>query len=81
MNNHFLRQDNIYKLALIPNGGIKEVNIMSQENPDASHQKCKLLPDGHPEGYAVISTGSNKVQVPLQKRKEQAQQPIYLNRI
>jgi hypothetical protein len=54
---------------------------MSQENPDASHQKCKLLTDSIPEGCAVISTESSKSQVPPQKRKEETKETFYIDRI
>ena len=54
---------------------------MSQENAKARHQKTKLLRDSELKGFAVISTESSKPKVPLQKRKEQAKETLYLKRI
>ncbi len=73
-----MKQDNVYKLALIPLGNIKRLKIMSQQNAEA---KCKLLSDSVPEGCAFISAKSSKPKMPLQKRKEEAKQTLYLNRV
>jgi len=53
---------------------------MSKEKAEAT-QKCKLLPDSVLDGCAVISAESSKIKVPLQKRKEDAKQILYLNRV
>ncbi len=55
---------------------------MSQENAEAKQvQTCRLLPDSIPKGCAVISAESSKPKVPLQKRKEEAKETLYLNRV
>jgi hypothetical protein len=53
---------------------------MSKENIEAT-QKCKLLSDGVLDGCAVILAESSKLKVPLQTRKEEAEQTLYLNRV
>ena len=55
---------------------------MSQENAGkARHQKSKLLTDTAAKEYAVISTESHTSKVPFQKRKAEAKEILYFNRI
>ncbi|MGO8806823.1 MAG: hypothetical protein ACLQO7_09530 [Candidatus Bathyarchaeia archaeon] len=54
---------------------------MSQDNAEAQTQKCKLLSDSVPDGCAVITAEGSKLDVPLQKRKEDAKKTLYLNRV
>lgn len=55
---------------------------MSQEKAEAKQtQKCRLLPDSVPDGCAVITAESSKQKVPLQKKKEEAKQALYLYRV
>lgn len=72
-----MRQVNVYKLALIPMGNIKRSKNMSKEN---AHPKCTLTTKSAPERCAVISAAISP-KVPLQKRKEQAKETLYLNRV
>ena len=76
-----MNHDNVYKFALIPLGNIKRLKLMSQDNTEAQTQKCKLLPDSVPDGCAVIAAEGSKLDVPLQKRKEDAKKTLYLNRV
>lgn len=62
-------------------GNIKRFKNMSQENATARHQECNLLPDGAPDGCAVISAESSLQKVSLQKRKEDAKKMLYINRV
>ena len=50
---------------------------MSQDNAEAQTQKCKLLSDSVPDGCAVITAEGSKLDVPLQKRKEDAKKTLY----
>jgi hypothetical protein len=53
---------------------------MSQENKKARHlQNCKIAPDSIPECSVLVAYGS--LNVPSRKRKEEAKQTLYLNRI
>jgi hypothetical protein len=54
---------------------------MSQESREAQTRKCELLSTSIPDGCAVVTAESSKQSVPLQKRKEEAKKPLYLNRI
>jgi hypothetical protein len=55
---------------------------VSQENSEAKRpQSCKLLPDSATERYAVIAAESSDSKEALQKRKEEAKQVLYLDRI
>jgi hypothetical protein len=55
---------------------------MSQEKEEARHPKgTKLLSESIPQGCAVITAESGNLKVPLKKRKEQAKQTLYLDRI
>ena len=51
---------------------------MSQDNAEAQTQKCKLLSESIPDGCAVITAEGSKLEVPLQKRKEDAKKTLYL---
>ena len=61
-------------------GNIKRSKNMSKENAEARHPKCTLTTKSAPERCAVISAASSP-KVPLQKRKEQANETLYLNRV
>ena len=54
---------------------------MSHKNAETRHQKCKLQADTAPEACAVIAAESSTTMVSLQKRKEEARETLYLNRI
>jgi hypothetical protein len=54
---------------------------MSQENRQAQIRKCEPLSESIPDGCAVIAAESSGLKVPLQKRKEDAKKPLYLNRV
>jgi len=53
---------------------------MSQENEKAKRlQNCKVTTDSIPECAVLVAEDSLKV--PSRKRKEEAEQTLYLNRI
>jgi hypothetical protein len=55
---------------------------VSHENSEAKHpQGYKLLSDSVPERCAVIAAESSDSKEALQKRKEEAKQTLYLQRI
>jgi len=59
-----------------------EVKNMSQKNAEAMRPKaCKPLSENCPEVCMVAVEKSSRLEVPLQKRKEEAKQTLYLNRV
>jgi len=55
---------------------------MSHENGKAGHrQKCKLSAESIPHGCTIVVGKSSNSKVSLQKRKEEAKQTLYLNRV
>jgi hypothetical protein len=54
---------------------------MSQKNEDAKYTNCQLSSESIPNGCAVIAAKSNSVNVPSNKRKEDANQLTYLKRV
>jgi len=54
---------------------------MSHKNAETRHQKCKLEPESALKACAVIAAESSQPKVSLQKRKEEAKETLYLNRI
>jgi len=55
---------------------------MSQEKEETRHpQESKLLSESISQGCAVITAESSHLKVPLKKRKKEAKQTLYLNRI
>lgn len=55
---------------------------MSQRNEKVRRlSNCQIAPESIPEECAVIVAESSSSNVPSQKRKEEAMQLIYLNRI
>jgi hypothetical protein len=74
-NGQFKKQDNVYKCNLIPQLPFKRSKNMQQKN-EARH--CS--------NYQVaietsVTVEENKPEVPSQKRKEDAKQILYLNRV
>jgi len=54
---------------------------MSQKNEDARCTNCQLSSESIPNGCAVIAAKSSSLNVPSKKRKEDADQLIYLTRV
>ena len=54
---------------------------MSPKNEDARCTNCQLLSESTPKGCAVIAAKSSSMNVPSKKRKEDANQLIYLKRV
>ena len=55
---------------------------MSQRNEKVRHlSNCRITPEGIPKECVVIAAESRSSNVPSQKRKEEANQLFYLNRI
>ena len=55
---------------------------MSHEKEEARYPKgSKLLSESIPQGCTVITAESSNLKVPLKKRKEEAKQTLYLDRI
>jgi hypothetical protein len=56
--------------------------IMSKEKEETRHpQESKLLTESISQGFAVITAERSPLKVPLKKRKEEAKQTLYLDRI
>ena len=59
-----------------------EVKIMSQKNAQAKRQqKCKLQAASEPEENMIYAAENSSIKVLAQKRKEEAKQTLYLNRV
>ena len=59
-----------------------EVKNMSQKNAQPKHQqKCKPQTASNPEENMIYAAESSSVKVLSKKRKEEAQQTLYLNRV
>jgi hypothetical protein len=55
---------------------------MPQKNEDARRtSNCQLSSESIPKGCAVIAAKSSSMNVPSKKRKEDANQLIYLKRV
>ena len=55
---------------------------MSKEKEETRHpQESKLLTESISQGFAVITAERSPLKVPLKKRKEEAKQTLYLDRI
>ena len=77
-----LKHDNVYKLALMMLWTRYEVKNMSQKNSQPKHQqKCSLQTAGNAEENMIYAAESSSVKVLSQKRKEEAKQTLYLNRV
>jgi hypothetical protein len=59
-----------------------EVKNMSQKNAQSKQQqKCKLQTASNPEENVIYAAESSSVKVLAQKRKDEAEQTLYLNRV
>ncbi len=68
--------DNVYKLTLILQKLFKRFKNMAQKKQARHLTNCKLV-----SATALISADASTSSVPLSKRKEDAKQILYLNRV
>jgi hypothetical protein len=54
---------------------------MSHGNEEAKHLRNCKTPESVQQECTVIVTGTDRLNVPSQKRKEAAEEPLYLKRV